>query len=107
MFKNSFFKKYGTYSESIDCEDYELWFRAKKLGCKFYNLKQELTFLRIDRSSKFSRERYWRQMLNLKIKYFDFSFFFTSVLGILFRFLMSLLPGFLSSLFYNIFSKYR
>ena len=107
MFRNSFFKKYGTYSENIDCEDYELWLRAKKNGCNFYNLKQELTFLRIDRSSQFSRERYWRQMLNLKIKYFDFSFFFTSVLGILLRFLMSLLPGFLSSLFYNIFSKYR
>ena len=107
MFRNSFFKKYGTYSENYDCEDYELWFRAKKLGCKFHNLKQELTFLRIDRTSEDSRGRYWRQMLELKIKYFDFSFLFTSVSGILFRFLMSYLPLDFSSFIYNILSKYR
>ena len=101
MFKKSFFERYGKYRTDIDIEDYELWLRAKKNGCTFYNIQEYLTYLRIEDVSEFSRPRHWKENLQLKLKYFDNNFLFESFAGVFLFYFVSIIPTQLSKKLYD------
>tara|TARA_B100001027_G_C16263077_1_gene330503 strand:- start:399 stop:1202 length:804 start_codon:yes stop_codon:yes gene_type:complete len=107
MFKKSFFKKYGKYKTDIDIEDYELWLRAKKNGCIFYNIQEHLTYLRVENVSKFSRPRHWKENLKLKVKYFDNNFLFESFAGVFLFSIVSIIPSRISKKLYEVVQKIR
>ena len=47
MFKKSEVLKAGNYRDYHLCEDYDLWIRMIKSGCKCYNLQTAFVFMRI------------------------------------------------------------
>lgn len=47
MFKKSEVLKAGNYREYYLCEDYDMWLRMLRAGCKCYNVQEILTYMRI------------------------------------------------------------
>lgn len=47
MFKKSDVIKAGNYREYYLCEDYDIWVRMIRSGCKCYNIQENLVFMRI------------------------------------------------------------
>ena len=88
-------------------EDYELWLRASLQGAKFHNLKEKLTYYRIQSEDGLSSPRNWVSALNLRIKYFNFRYFFSSSIGILLTLLMIVMPSHFQRLIYNRYNKLR
>lgn len=107
MIRNTFFKRYGNYTNLRNNEDYELWLRTSLQGAKFHNLKEKLTYYRIQSEDGLSSSRNWVSVLNLKIKYFNFHYFFSSFIGILLTLLMIIVPSRLKRLIYNRYNKLR
>jgi len=107
MIRRAFFKRYGNYANLRNNEDYELWLRASLQGAKFHNLKEKLTYYRIQLEDGLSSHRNWVSVLNLKIKYFNFHYFFSSFIGILLTLLMIIVPSRLKRLIYNRYNKLR
>lgn len=107
MIRRAFFKRYGNYANLRNNEDYELWLRASLQGAKFHNLKEKLTYYRIQFEDGLSSPRNWLSALNLKIKYFNFHYFFSSFIGILLTLLMIIVPSRLKRLIYNRYNKLR
>lgn len=107
VFRKSFFKKYGFYRTDIDIEDYELWLRSKSKGCIFYNLQENLTFLRVEEVSEFSRPRHWKENLIHKINYFDKEFLVESSIGVLLFYFVSIIPTQISKKIYEVFQNLR
>jgi glycosyltransferase involved in cell wall biosynthesis len=107
MIRTIFFKRYGNYANLRNNEDYELWLRASLQGAKFHNLKEKLTYYRIQSEDGLSSPRNWGSALNLKIKYFNFHYFFSSFIGILLTLLMIIVPSRLKRLIYNRYNKLR
>ena len=47
LFKKSSVLKAGNYREYYLCEDYDMWLRMIRSGCKCYNIQEILTYMRI------------------------------------------------------------
>lgn len=47
LFRKSSVLKAGNYREYYLCEDYDMWLRMIRSGCKCYNIQEILTFMRI------------------------------------------------------------
>lgn len=47
LYKKSAVLKAGNYREYYLCEDYDMWLRMIRSGCKCYNVQEILTFMRI------------------------------------------------------------
>lgn len=107
MIRATFFKRYGNYANFRNNEDYELWLRASLQGAKFHNLREKLTYYRIQSEDGLSSPRNWVSVLNLKIKYFNFRYFFSSLIGILLTLLMIVMPAHLKRFIYNRYNKLR
>ncbi len=107
MMRSAFFKRYGNYANLRNNEDYELWLRASLQGAKFHNLKEKLIYYRIQSEDGLSSPRNWASVLNLKIKYFNFRYFFSSFVGILLTLLIIVTPSSLKRFIYNRYNKLR
>ena len=70
MARKNFFDDLNGYSEDVEVEDYELWFRAKECNKNFY-IQSNLCHLRVINSNASTRGRHWNENLKLKLKYFD------------------------------------
>ena len=92
MARKNFFDDLNGYSEDVEVEDYELWFRAKECNKNFYNIQSNLCHLRVINSNASTRGRHWNENLKLKLKYFDSKNFIYSLAGILLFSIIALLP---------------
>lgn len=76
-FKKSEILRSGNYREYYLCEDYDMWLRMIKSGCKCYNIQEILSFMRI--SEDFYKRRgghkYFVSIRKLKREQFDNGFF--------------------------------
>ena len=108
MIQASIVKKLGGYSNSVDIEDYDLWFRAKKYGVSFANLTKPLMKYRIfDKKNDFNRGRHWKNNIKLKAKHFSFKLIFTSLFGIIIVIAMFIIPYKLQEKLYYHFNRWR
>lgn len=97
MAKKSFFNDLNGYSENTNVEDYELWFRAKQINKKFYNIQSNLCYLRVLNASESRRSRHWFENLILKLKYFDAKNILYSIAGVMVFIIISILPPSISN----------
>jgi glycosyltransferase involved in cell wall biosynthesis len=97
MARKSFFNDLNGYSESTNVEDYELWFRAKQINKKFYNIQSNLCYLRVLNENESTRKRHWFENLTLKLKYFDAKNILSSIAGVMIFTIISILPQGISS----------
>jgi hypothetical protein len=106
MFRNSFFKKAGVYSESHPLfEDTYLWYLGFKYGCKFSNL--DSICLKYRRTKNFYKRRgnLKKAIKLLKVRVFkinrQLNFGFSSNLFAIFYFIMSIMPAKLKQIAYQ------
>lgn len=98
MFKKSEVVNAGNYREYYLCEDYDMWLRMLRNGCKCYNIQEVLVYMRI--SSDFYKRRgglkYLKSILKFKNEQFKNGYF------TLFDYLKSTIPHILVCLLPNV-----
>lgn len=109
MFKKSKVLEAGNYRPYYLCEDYDMWIRMAKIGAKFYNIQENLVYMRIGDDFykrrggikylksilKFKREQYKNGFYSFK----DFAITATSSI------IICLIPNGLRDLFYKKFLR--
>ena len=105
LFKKSSVLKAGNYREYYLCEDYDIWLRMIRSGCKCYNIQEILTFMRI--SDDFYKRRGGIKYLKsinkfkkeqMKVGYFTKIEYFKSIVP---HAIICLLPNILRELIYK------
>ncbi len=97
--------KAGNYQDCYLCEDYDLWTRMIDLGCKFYNIQENLVYMRVGKD--FYRRRgglkYCKAIVAFKKKlfkkgYMSYKDFLKTKYATIF---VSLMPGRLREIIYK------
>jgi glycosyltransferase involved in cell wall biosynthesis len=93
MFRATLVKEIGVYSNNVEIEDYDLWFRAKKYGANFANLTEPLINYRIfEKKKEFNRGRHWGNNIKLKAKYFSIKSLIPSLMGLIIITVLFIIP---------------
>lgn len=105
MFKKSEVLKAGNYREYYLCEDYDMWLRMLRTGCKCYNIQDNLVFMRI--SDDFYKRRggikYLKSINKFKKEQVKVGYFthFEYLKSIIPHAIVCLMPNFMRDLIYK------
>lgn len=105
MFKKNEVLKAGNYREYYLCEDYDMWLRMLRTGCKCYNIQDNLVFMRI--SDDFYKRRggikYLKSINKFKKEQVKVGYFthFEYLKSIIPHAIVCLMPNFMRDLIYK------
>lgn len=105
LYKKSEVMKAGNYREFYLCEDYDLYVRMLRNGCKCYNIQETLVYMRIGEDF-YKRRGGWKYMKSilkfkneqLKVGYFTFSDYIKSTIP---HIIVCLMPNFMRDWIYR------
>lgn len=105
LYKKSEVMKAGNYREFYLCEDYDLYVRMLRNGCKCYNIQETLVYMRIGEDF-YKRRGGWKYMKSilkfkneqLKVGYFTFSDYIKSTIP---HIIVCLMPNFMRNWIYR------
>lgn len=104
LFRARFFKKAGLYDASKKNEDYELWIRGLKSGCRFANLGRVLVHVRTSEAF-FERRRDFARAYEVMLLKFDatraFDFGLLGYLYAVAHFMLFMAPAWLKRALYK------
>lgn len=111
LYKKSEVLKAGNYRDFYLCEDYDIYVRMLRSGCKCYNIQEPLVYMRVGKDFYKRRGglKYLKAMLKfkneqLKIGYFSFADYLKSVIP---HIIVCLMPNSLRDYIYRNFLRKR
>lgn len=102
--RKSFFEKAGLYDVTLFNEDFELWLRGLKKGCKFYNVQEVLVYVRTSNAFFQRRKDFQRALEVMRLKWEATSYFHFGFMGYFYaiaHFGLFLFPNNLKSFIYK------